>query len=98
LVEGSVVGVGETGVVIGASGVVGGAGVGTGVANRTFFFGGGVAVACTLRIGCTIGCVAGAGMGVSNTLRGGLLGGGDGDTMGMVGAWVVSVQMPVIQR
>jgi hypothetical protein len=82
-------------VVVGAGGVVGGSVVGSGVANRTFFFGGGMVAFFTLRIECKVGCGADAGTGVSNTLRGGSLGGGEGGKLGTVLSWLVVVQMPV---
>jgi hypothetical protein len=88
-----VVGV-DVGVVTGASGAVGGSGVGSGVAKWTFF-GGGVAVSTTLRSGLSVGGGAGVGVGVSITLRGGLPVGGGGGDVGTTLSVVVAVQMPV---
>jgi hypothetical protein len=88
-VEGSVVGV-DVGVVTGASGAVGGSGVGSGMAKWTFF-GGGVAVATTLRSGRSVGGGVGVGVGVSITLRGGSLGGGeDHKTMNEKGPYLAN--------
>jgi len=88
-VDGSVAGVG-VGMVAGASGVVGGTGVGSGMVKRTCF-GGFVAATSTLRSGRSVGGGVGVGVGVSITLRGCSMGGGVGT---VVFGWV-SVQMPV---
>jgi hypothetical protein len=87
-VVGSVGGL-DVGVAVGAGGVVGGEVVATGVANRTFFVGVGGVAFFTRRIECKVGCGAEAGTGVSNTLRGGSLGGGDGGKLGAVSSWLV---------
>jgi hypothetical protein len=75
--SGSVVGV-DVGVVAVARGVVGGTGVGSGMAKRTCF-GGFVAVATTLRSGrLLLSGGVGVGVGVSITLRGWSQEGGGG--------------------